>query len=226
MSQEGRTNMKSISRLVAILSCGALLQSCAHVRGTTTSFYVPEYRPGGTIAVIAADEAVNQSLEFQLYKTKIEQRLEVVGYRIAPISTADQVALVAYGIDTGQTSAVSTPIIGQTGGGTSYHSGSVYGSGGSASYSGTSYSMPRYGVVGSFTNSQTTYGRAIAIDIVNMPKVKSDPVKSLYQGRVISRGSCGAISAVFDEMLEIMFRNFPGESGKSNTLEVSGDFNC
>lgn len=218
--------MKSTSRLVAILLCGALLQSCAHVRGTTTSFYVPEYRPGGTISVIAADESVNQSLEFQLYKTKIEQRLSAAGYRVAPISAADQVALVAYGIDTGQTSAVSTPIFGQTGGGTSYHSGTVYGSGGSASYNGTSYSMPRYGVVGSYTGSQTTYGRAIAIDIVNMPKSKTDPVKSLYQGRVISRGSCGAISEVFDEMLEIMFKNFPGESGKSKAMEVSGDFNC
>jgi hypothetical protein len=218
--------MKFILKCVAILLCGAFLQSCASVRGTTTSFYVPEYRPGGTIAVIAADESVNQSLEFQLYKTKIEQRLAAAGYGIAPISSADQIALVAYGIDTGQTSAVSTPIFGQTGGGTSYHSGTVYGSGGSASYSGTSYSMPRYGVVGSYTGSQTTYGRAIAIDIVNMPKNKTEPVKSLYQGRVISRGSCGAIAEVFDEMLEIMFKNFPGVSGKSQTLEVRSEADC
>lgn len=189
--------MRSASRLAALLLCGALLQGCAAVRGTTTSFYVPEYRPSGTIAVIAADESVDQSLEFQLYKTKIEQRLAAAGYQIAPISTADQVALVAYGIDTGQTSAVSTPIFGQTGGGTSHHSGNVYDSSGSASFSGTSYSMPRYGVVGSYTSSQTTYSRAIAIDVVNMSKVKAETMKPLYQGRVISRGSCGAISEVF-----------------------------
>lgn len=220
--------MKSVTRLVAILLCGALLQSCATtaVRGTTTSFYVPEYRPGGAIAVIAADESVDQSLEFQFYKTKIEQRLAAVGYRVASISAADQIALVAYGIDTGQTSAVSMPIFGKTGGGTSYHSGTVYDGGGSASYSGTSYSMPRYGVVGSYTGSQTTYSRAIAIDIVNMPKGKTDPVKSLYQGRVISRGSCSVISEVFEEMLEIMFRDFPSVSGKSKTLKVRSESEC
>lgn len=216
--------MNSISKLVAILLCGAFLQSCASVRGTTTSFYVPEYRPGGTIAVIASDEAINQSLEFQLYKTKIEQRLAAAGYEIAPISAADQVALIAYGIDTGQTSAVSTPIFGQTGGGTAYHSGTVYGGGGSASYSGTSYSMPQYGVVGSYTRAKTNYSRAIAIDIVNMAKTNS--INALYQGRVISRGSCGAISEVFDEMLEIMFKNFPGASGKSKTLEVRSEADC
>lgn len=218
--------MKSPLRLLAILLCGAMLQSCAHVRGTTTSFYVPEYRPGGTISVIAADESINQSLEFQLYKTKIEQRLSLAGYSVTPTAAADQVALVAYGIDTGQTSAVSTPIFGQTGGGTSYHSGTVYGSGGSAAYSGTSYSMPRYGVVGSYTGAQTTYGRAIAIDIIKISKDKTDAVKPLYQGRVISRGSCGAISEVFDEMLEIMFKSFPGESGKSKTMNVPANFNC
>lgn len=218
--------MKSVVQLAVLLFCGAFLQSCAHVRGTTTSFYVPDYRPSGSIAVIAADESVGQSLEFQLYKKKIEQRLSAVGYRIVPISTSDQVAIVAYGIDTGQTSTISVPIFGQTGGGTSYQSGTVYGSGGSASYSGTSYSMPTYGVVGSYTGSQTTYARAIALDIVNIPKTKTAPIQPIYQGRVISRGTCGAIAEVFDEMLEIMFKNFPGESGKSKTLEVSGNFNC
>ncbi len=208
--------------------CLALLSGCmSFVRTTTTTFHGQGHEQRGSILVAAADAKVNDSLEFSHYKKRVEQKLSTIGYTISQTAdNADFIALIAYGIDNGKTSIVSTPIFGQTGGGTTYSSGSVYGYGGSASYSGTSYTMPTYGIVGSSTSSQTEYTRAIALDIVNAKSVESGKPVKLYEMRARSTGSCSSINGVFDEILEAMFKSFPGESGKSQTIEVPWDGSC
>ena len=60
---------------------------------------------------------MNNSLEFAHYKAKFERKLGESGYTVVQNSEAAQyIALVAYGIDSGKTKVVSTPIFGQTGG--------------------------------------------------------------------------------------------------------------
>ena len=86
--------------------------------------------------------------------------------------------------------------------------------------------MPTYGVVGSGTRSVTAYTRAIALDIVDAESMKKGSPRKVYEGRVKSTGKCSIIVEVFDEMLEAMFTDFPGESGKTRRMSVSGDFNC
>ena len=124
------------------------------------------------------------------------------------------------------TSLVSTPIYGQTGGGTTYTSGTVstY-SGGYGSYSGTSYTMPTYGVVGSSTSSvqSTVYKRQLAIDIVEASSVDADNPSKVYEGRLNSAGSCGAMTEVMDELIEALFIKFPNDSGR---VVVEGKFDC
>lgn len=220
--------MKIVTSLLVVAS--ALMSGCvpiSFVATNNTAFYSEDYAPVGSITVVSADAAVNNSLEFAAYKRKFEVKLASVGYTIEKDpNNADYIALVAYGIDNGETSAVSTPIFGQTGGGATYTSGTVYGSGGSASYSGSSYTMPTYGVVGSATSSVTAYNRAIALDIVDAPSFKLGSPKKVYEGRTKSKGSCSVIVEVFDEMLEAMFSDFPGESGRNRKQDVPGEFNC
>lgn len=206
-----------------------ILTGCATSRVITnnTAFFVDSYAPKGTVSVVSGEEYVNNSLEFAAYKRKFENKLSEAGYAIeSDPNKADFIALVAYGIDNGETSAVSTPIFGQTSGGTTYSSGTVYSSGGSANYSGTSYTMPTYGVVGSSTGSVTTYNRAIALDIVDAKSFKEGKPKKVYEGRTKSKGSCSIIVEVFDEMLEAMFSDFPGVNGRNRKQEVPGVFNC
>ena len=206
-----------------------IVTGCATPRVVTnnTAFYVDAYSPVGSIAVVSGEADVNNSLEFAAYKKKFESHLSLAGYTIErDPNKADYIALVAYGIDDGKTSTVSTPIFGQTSGGTTYSSGTVYGSGGSANYSGTTYTMPTYGVVGSSTGSVTRYNRAIALDIVEAGSFKEGKPVKVYEGRTKSKGRCSVIVEVFDEMLEAMFSDFPGENGRNRKQEVPGIFNC
>lgn len=221
--------MKALSVVGLLLS--ALLTGCASsgggVSANTTAFYTDAYEPKGSLSVVAGDPSVSGSLEFAAYKRKFERWLGYVGYEIeSDPGKAEYIALVTYGIDEGKTTTVSSPIYGQTGGGATYTSGTVYGSGGSVNYSGSSYTMPSYGVVGSKTGSKTTYTRAIALDIVEASSFKEGNPQKVYEGRTKSTGSCSIIVEVFDEMLEAMFTDFPGENGRNKNRLVRGVFDC
>jgi len=102
----------------------------------------------------------------------------------------------------------------------------VYGSKGSATYSGSSYTMPSYGVVGFANNSVDMYTRAIALDIVDAQSLKNGNPKKVYEMRAKSTGSCSVIAGVFQEILEATFKNFPGENGKVYNAEVESKGGC
>lgn len=220
--------MKSnICRLIALLfiiilsGCNAIAPS---VRTNITAFYEDQYSPRGTISVVASDVEVNNSLEWAAYKKKFETKLADNGYIIEKDpNNARFIALVAYGIDNGETAIVSTPIYGQTGGGTTTTTGTA----GNVNYTATSYTMPIYGVVGTSTNSQTEYTRAIALDIIDADSLKDDLPKKVYEGRAKSTGTCSVIVEVFDEMLEAIFTGFPGENGRNRIIEIkNATLNC
>lgn len=86
--------------------------------------------------------------------------------------------------------------------------------------------MPSYGVVGTLTDTVTTFNRAIALDIVHAEPFRRGEVEKIYEGRTTSRGRCSIIAEVFDEMLYAMFSEFPGPNGRNQKKEVPGDFNC
>jgi hypothetical protein len=211
-----------------LLLLAALLSGCAgtpRVETTATTFHGPAHEARGTIAVRAAEESVNQSLEFGAYRPKIEARLKAAGYTIAA-DHPEYVAVVAYGIDAGKTSIVTVPIYGQTGGGTSHSFGTVQGSGGPSSFSGTTYTAPTYGVVGATSEPVTQYTRAIAIDIVDAASLGGGAPKKRYEMRARSVGRCSTIGEVLEPMLEAMFEDFPGENGRPRTVRVAADVDC
>jgi hypothetical protein len=217
MAQPGGIIMNVLKLCFLGLLLLVYLSGCATIDATTTRFYTPDYKNNGTISVLASAAEVNNSLEFAFYKPKIEKALASNGYTIvSSTSEAKYVALVAYGIDEGgQTGVVSTPIFGQTGGGTTTFS----------SYGASYYTMPTYGIVGSSTQSISRYSRAIAIDIVETATIKEGKPKKVFEIRTKSVGSCSSIAGVFDDMLKAMFIDFPGENGKaiSVTLQYTGD---
>lgn len=118
----------SLLMIVIVTGCGS-----PYVATSNTAFFVDTYSSKGSISVVSAEAGVNSSSKFAAYKRKFESKLLGVGYQIEKDpNKAGYIALVAFGIDDGKTSTVSTSIFGQTSGGTTYSSGTVYGSGGSA----------------------------------------------------------------------------------------------
>lgn len=46
---------------------------------------------------------------------------------------------------------------------------------------------------------------------------------SVYEGRVVSKGTCGSLSQVMHELVEALFEKFPRGSGK---VRIFGNFDC
>jgi hypothetical protein len=217
------------SGILFLTSLILFLTGCASMRVETnsTAFYSSDFRPHGTISVLAAQAELNSSLEFAVYKQKFEAKLVATGYQIeADAQNADFIALVAYGIDSGKTMTMTTPIFGHTGGGTVYSSGNIVTPDGNRRYNAMSYQMPTYGVVGTVNNVATLYNRAIALDIVVAKSLSTGKVQKVYEARTSSEGGCPVIVEVFDEMLEAMFNAFPGENGRNRHLVLKGEYNC
>ena len=192
-----------------------------------TSFYVPEYKSSGSIAVVAVDEKVVDTLEYSHYKSLIESQLNNQGYSIAGSPQQAQfIAFISYGIDSGKTTYVNTPVIGQIGGGYRYNSGTIMGTDGPKTYAYTSYTMPTYGVVSSTTREQTHYTRVIALDIVEAKGINTQKSQKVYEGRAKSTGNCSEIAVVFSTMLDALFKDFPGPNGKVRVNKVDIETSC
>ena len=221
-----------MGRLSIVLILSAVLVGCAGMKAVSTQstmFYDNSYQPVGSVHVMSGDSNVsNNSLEFKAYKSKLEAKLTSVGHTVIDDpSDAKYIAFFTYGIDDGKDNNLSLAQYGQTGGGTTYSSGTVNSSGGdSATYSGTSYQMPTYGQVGTTNIKITTYKRIIAVDMVDAETVANEEPRIIYEGRTNSTGTCGVIGEVIDEMIEAMFTDFPSESGKNRTLRIPSDVDC
>ena len=220
-------------RLLCVLVVGITLAGCVtpSVRTNFTAFHT--LTPADivkSVAVVPGNEGLEGSLEFATFKAKLEQNLRQVGFIVVnEPADADYVAFFGYGIDGGRTTTRtgSTPIYGQTGGGTTYHSGTLssYGSGGysgSGSYYGSSYTMPTYGIVGSetYTYNVTTYTRVVQLELLDRRALETRKVEKVYEVTLTSKGTCGQIAGVMDEILDGLFKDFPGESGKVVTVAV------
>ena len=193
--------------LVLLFSLG--LSACSnYISMDSTYFFQEDFPRQGRVLIVAAKADQDDSLEFNHYKSLISKQLIDQGYGIIEDKDqADLVALITYGIDTGQTVSSTQPIYGYTG---------FYGFR-------SRYSMPHYTVVGVSTNLSTQYTKAIAMDLLDAQSIRDGKPKKLYQVRVKSRGECANLNQVFPAMLKGMFTSFPGESGKTDYIEVEAE---
>ena len=160
-------------------------------------------------------ENQKNSLEHETYKDKLKKHLKLKNF--IEKDNSNLIISIQYGIDDGKEELYSVPIFGQTGVSSSHITGTVtsYG-GGYGSFSGTTSYTPTYGITGSSTGSGSVYKRMLNMYIYD----KSQNIV-VYEGKVLSKGSSGQLLPVIDEMMESLFQEFPGESGKSRTVEVS-----
>lgn len=213
-----------IKLVVTLIMVGTFLTGCGGlIRTSTTTFHGPDHLVRESIVVMPVDKSQQESLEFKAISDYLLKKLVEKGYKSHEISGDPTfTAFITYGVDNGRTSMTAVPMYGQTGGGTTYSSGTVSSYGRTATYSGTSMTMPTYGVVGSMPITSTEYKRQVNVDIWRMGQ---PPVK-VYEMRGVSTGSCGNMSSVIFGILDGMFEKFPGENGKSNSTTVGSAGRC
>lgn len=216
-----RTLLISLSLISTLLMTGC----ASYVQTSTTTFYGPEHFNRGTIVVAPIDKDQASSLQFKSVADYVLQKLAMVGYiPTTPDKKPRFTAYITYGIDNGKVTTSSVPIYGQTGGGTTYSSGTVTSGSKTGSYSGTSTTMPTYGMVGSMAVSGSIYRRQVNLDIFENV-VGKDPVK-VYETRAQSEGSCGNINGILFNIIDGMFKNYPGENGKTQKVNTDWTGAC
>lgn len=195
----------------AVAGCGTFLRS--HV---STFHRLPPSGAGKTFIVMPRDKNKVGSLEFDSNAKLVAAHLSVHGYRhVGNLVEADYVVLMDYWIDSGQTTSEVLPLIGQTGGGYTYHS--------FGGYSGYSYTPPSYGIIGAIPFTATEYTRHLVLDFVDGKKLAAGSVEKTYEARVISRGSSSSLSQVVPYMIKAIFQDFPGRSGETRSVTVHMD---
>jgi hypothetical protein len=219
--------MRSLIKLLFLVPI-TLLVGCAiapRVETSTTTFYGNGHFNRGTIVVAPIDKDQASSLQFRSVAEYVEQKLALVGY--IPTSAEKNpkyTAFITYGIDTGKVTTSSVPIFGQTGGGTTFSSGSVNAGNQFGSYSGTTTTMPTYGMVGSMAVSGSVYKRQVNLDIFENV-VGKGPIK-VYETKAQSEGSCGNINSILLPIIDGMFKNYPGENGKTQKVTANWNGSC
>ncbi|MFQ5562551.1 MAG: hypothetical protein ACE5FO_03180 [Parvularculaceae bacterium] len=183
------------------------LAACARVWATVEVFHdLPPDYVGKTITIVAADPAKAGTVETRTYDKKLADKLAAVGWKVVsldPENPPDYVAAFGYGMDAQQ---ATTYLM-------------------SGSYSGTADSTAGHvSARGSYSGAatpttRTDYHRAFVVNIVAVPQSESKKPQQVYMVTVTSTGRC-LLSTDIDPILEDVFRDFPGESGRARTVII------
>lgn len=207
--------------LVAI-SLAALLPGCSMIRSDVSRFdQLPQSTAGKSVYFLPL-EGQEVSAAYQTYADRVAAELAKHGMRRADeVATADYAVVMAYGSGSGQQISGALPLYGQTGGGTTYHSGSMsaYGSGGSSfgSYSGQSYTAPTYGIIGMMPYTRTEYDRFFALHLVDLERSTEENIVPVYEGNVVSTGKAASFDQVAGCMITALFQDFR-QSGSDRVI--------
>ena len=211
-----------------IVGCGP---NFAIVQGTKTVHHQLN-SINGNIYLANFTEKEGEDLLFKKYADTLENYLFGYGFRVVDdIQEADYVAFISYGIGPPIVNTYSVPVYSYTPGKTKHdvlplfsprygHLGFV---------STTTYTMPKYELVGTEVKSYITYQRNFAMDILSVDSVfKKEQTKKVYEGRIKSIGACNTVDAVMTELIQIMFDDFPGSQGTNNVevLSLTAANNC
>ncbi|WP_165790979.1 DUF4136 domain-containing protein [Pleomorphomonas carboxyditropha] len=200
-------------RALVTIALSAALAGCVTVNSTTTVFHNITKPETFSIRPTAP---ISESLEAKSYADLIAQKLIENGWSKSDKAATD--VQFAYSIDNGHQEIDSVPVFGQTGGGTTYSSGTVYGGGGFGTYSGTSYTPPTFGIVGASTYSYSVYTRKLMVWID-----EKSTKKRIYEATVVSRGSSSSFNVVARCMIDALFKDFPGKSGQTTKISADGN---
>jgi hypothetical protein len=196
--------------IAAVLA--VLLQGCLVKSNVAVFHNLPSAKSYGTIFFAAPNDKIGQTLEFKAHTGMLAQKMAPIGFRVVDnIEHADYLGVLSYNIDSGRQEI-------------DFHSSPVYGT--TTSYVG-GYAVQSYGVTGhnAFTTTRDVYTRQVGLDLFDIRDNKEKPVK-VFEARATSSGRCGAVTSVLPEMIEAILQDFPGTSGDSREIIISGPPDC
>jgi hypothetical protein len=215
--------VKTLVRCLVVVGLFVVVSACTPVRTEVTRFNQLSVPPGDTFVIIPMKG--QEGLEFQAYASRVSTELTARGFRpVTSLPEAKYAVTFSYAVDNGTTITSQVPIFGQTGGGYTTYTGSSFGSVGSVPFSGmstgTAYTPPTYGQVGSSTAVDTVYKRALVLDIYDVQASTKDHVVTLFEAKARSAGSNGSIAVVMPNMIAAVFKDFPGKNGETITVNA------
>lgn len=193
--------------ILALIAC--LLCSCAVVKNQVTVFHsLPPKGSGQTFAMRTSPQG--PQLQDRLYAQRIARHLTEYGWVEKP-QDADFTIAFGYTVSDPLEVSANVPIVAQTGGGATFQAGTFSGTAGTGSFSGTTYSPATFGVVGSHRISQTAYERNLKIAAFDRAG------QEVLDARSQSLGTRSDINVVMPIMIDTIFADFPGKSGRTKT---------
>lgn len=215
--------MKKVISVLSLLAA-AFLTGCATAPlpvETNVSVFHAMPAPAGMKYAMVPYKEQEGSLEYKAYARAVSVELQKAGMVEVDQSAAAAAVFIRYGIDNGREVVSSYPIIGQTGVASSSTYGTVNRFGNTATLNATTYNTPTYGVVGSGSRSDTVFRRFLDLEIVEMPSLMAGAkVNKLYEGKARSEGTLNQLSTIMPPMIQSIFKEFPGQSGKSRKVSV------
>lgn len=217
----------SLSRLAVrwLTVAVVLLAGCAMmVRSHVTRFHQLDASPKKYVLVPTTEQ--EGSLEHSSYASLVRTRLNALGWSETPFDEADVAVFVQYAIGAGRQVVFSYPIMGQVPTGnsnsTSTFNVTTYGSNyATGTVHRQTTNQTRLGIVGAGAGTTTVFDRALRVDMVSVAEFKAtNRVVSLYEGTVRSTGSSGVLSEVLPALVEALFKDFPGTSGRTTVVDV------
>jgi len=77
------------------------------------------------------------------------------------------------------------------------------------------------------TVSRTIYKRVLTLDIFQQGnRENTSSPRKVLELKAVSSGSCGDIAPVFDEIVEVAFKDFPSENGQAHTGKIVMEGDC
>ncbi len=194
------------SAIFALVITG-LLGGCAasnQMRSEVTRFnQLPA--PGGSVAIVAADERKSGGLEFNAYAQLAASRLSASGFRPASGADPDYVAQLDYW---------QQPVDG------AYDDSGPRLSFGIGGASFGRHSSVGVGVGTSFDLNDRNRDQ-IALRTVTLVIVRRADGARVFEGRAQSTGPARNFPGAVPTMIDAIFTNFPGESGKTITVDAT-----
>ena len=203
-----------MTRFFVVLFASLVAASCgAAVRTNVAVIHaLPAAGSAKTIAILPYTNNLASVPGYQGNVAKLAAQLQAKGYSVVPSQGAqapDYLAFFLYRIDNG------TPV-NQLEGRPAPNIGSIITYGLRTTYS---------------TATRRIYSRMVTLEIVERARFQpNQPATYLdarvYSGSVVSDGACSEIAPVIDPMLMALFADFPGASGRLQSIDIPADFTC
>ncbi|MEY4588165.1 MAG: hypothetical protein RL497_241 [Pseudomonadota bacterium] len=191
-------------KILLVFFC-VVLEACAQtVRTRVNSFRAPEAMlTGATVAVVGADSAQQQSLEFGLYRDVLERTLIKKGFTLAPVGTAQVHALLSYSVNRvshDNDLAVRTGVMAGAGRG----------------------SFGTNVMILDGARNTAWFERKLSVVLE-----RNTPERArIYEINAYSEGGCGVLSAVIPDMVAAVFSEFPMANGAIKYVSVPVSEKC